>query len=137
MVEAKKKKHSPDSTWLCCLLEMEDKDTLRQQVVESTKLLLKAVDRLESTCKEGRSGNHSISSAFPVPCTSASQTQASAQTSAQTSASKLEMSKLFNWSSGSNVRKRKKTPSKTTSGSESKKKKLQHVFCCLASTTQQ
>ncbi len=53
----------------CCLLEMEDKDTLRQQVVESYCWL-------ESTCKDG---NHSISSGFPA---SASQTQASAQTSA-------------------------------------------------------
>ncbi len=112
---------------------MEDKDThdLTQQVVESTKLLLKAVDRLE--CKSKGEGRSSSSALVPTSSTSSSSTSQSA--------SKLEMNKLFNWSSGSNVRKRKKTTSKTTSsGLESKKKKLQqykHVFSCLSSTTQE
>ncbi len=115
---------------------MEDKDThdLRQQVVESTKLLLKAVDRLE--CKSKGEGRSSSSALVPTSSTSSSSTSSQTQ-----SASKLEMNKLFNWSSGSNVRKRKKTTSKTTSsGLESKKKKLQqykHVFSCLSSTTQE
>ncbi len=60
MAEAKRR----NILHVALLREMADKDALRQQVVESTKLLLKAVDRLESTCKgEGRSGNQaSISS---------------------------------------------------------------------------
>ncbi len=81
-------------------LEMEDKDTLdlRQQVVESTKLLLKAFDKLE--CK---SKGRSSSSALAVPSMPTSSTSSSSTSASQTqSASKLEMKKLFNWSSGSN-----------------------------------
>ncbi len=66
-------------------------------LVESTKLLLKAFDRLECKSKgEGRASSSALA-VLSMPTssssTSASQTQ---------SASKLEMNKLFNWSSGSN-----------------------------------
>ncbi len=76
-------------------LEMEDNNTLdlRQQVVESTKLLLKTFDRLECKSKgEGRSSSSAL--AVPSMPTSSSSTSAS-QTQ---SALKLEMNKLFNWS---------------------------------------
>ena len=63
MAEAKRR----NILHVALLREMADKDALRQQVVESTKLLLKAVDRLESTCKgEGRSGNQASSSSSRV-----------------------------------------------------------------------
>ena len=135
----------------------DDKESLRRQVLETTNLLLKAVDKLDARSSTpsslpNESGPSSSGNRLPhdIGCASSSGTLSSGYRVANeigTSSSGshvsnavgtsqlLEMRRLFNWSGVG--AKRKKS---TSDGRPSKKKKLQmynHTFCCLARTTQQ
>ena len=113
---------------------MEDgdpNDSLRRQVVETTDLLLKAVDKLD---QDARSTTTTSTSRPLGPGSFREPSSLGTRSTSQ----RLEMSRLFNWS-GIGA-KRKHAIGLPAGGRTSKKKKLQmyaHTFCCLAHTSQQ
>ena len=139
---------TPGSKFTACNMA-DDKGSLRRQVLETTNLLLKAVDKLDakSSTPSSESGPSSSGNRVPIGHASSSSTMFSMANEIGGSSSGshvsnavgtsqlLEMRRLFNWS-GIGAKRKKST----ADGRPSKKKKLQmynHTFCCLAHTTQQ
>ncbi len=111
----------------------ESSRSLRQQVLQSTELILKAVDVLQG--KESES-NSSVSATRPAP------THVHGRGHGSTS-SENELMQLFNWNKhGLSTRSRSVGKRKTKFNGQnkgSKKKKLKmwkHTFCCLANKDQ-
>ncbi len=134
-------------------MEESNSENLRQQVLQTTNPLLRAVDRLEGSSSTGTTVEVTSNSrqdirptsqdACGIPGTAnsrpgpqrgvlnANHASASGSSGAGTS---REMARLFNWS-GSDIRKRVRAPGpKSTATGVSKKKKLKmykHAHVCL------